>query len=818
MANVSKIKLPSNDEYVLKDNSNEHSAHKHYQHELIPLMSHTYTDIIATSNDHRGAGFFGLKLIPNSWDQLWKIKVKFTVNVPNDDLYYTTSIFETWGRADAINGYVCINQIASTSYRPYYYNSVFLTSALGLQNNCGHWIGFNLISSANPTNTNLMRTATIEVLAYENCSVEFSDTLYTPDTIPNRAEQTNWYTSTVTSYSNYSTATNGIMSSGDQNTTNTINLYHDYTNAHFIADQLIGRYKLVFSVDQDHITPLDVSNNVIATTKTLSTTTEFDPFLPIYYFYSSSTIAQNAKAGRSILLYSYQGCDLRYSFNITTSEFTAGSLVYLKINLNKGTGKATIASTDPLTQELPASKDGYYYLVLGSAYDGYRISLYPWHDIYYHNGTQITRYNQTFTVDDRNTLLLHDEIIGTLGEINLNNTYLSSDEANFLHHKIYSQCVKEGLSDKYWPILELNKHRWFNFYQAWSEPWYMDEITDYLYQQNVLSYRDVELKNGETTPGLWLQSRYGIPMGEFDAPEALVYLVDTFQSGTTFNFTTTATVQSMAQGTYQFTTDVALPAGTQLMLEKYTEGSTSIWRILAYEGIGTNELLGTFNCSTGNTGTALGNINNLSNQNLKPGCTINEIPSGTSFVINHITISQWGNSRWDQSAIRQYLNSTAINWWKPQNIFDRPPTLYTNKPGFLRGMPIEFLSIVKPIKVVTALGNLWDEPSVTTYDRFFLPSASHEYIYGAETIEGEVLEYWKQILRRNTSIAMNNDTEENLVRTMITNTATKIEPLGYRTPNLDQGYRICAIRANSTTTNTKNCNTAVKSCPVCVVT
>lgn len=66
------------------------------------------------------------------------------------------------------------------------------------------------------------------------------------------------------------------------------------------------------------------------------------------------------------------------------------SPVYLKININPTTKMATLNSTSPLTQTLPSTNDGIYYLYLGrSTNTKYTCSLEAHHPIYYHNGTKL---------------------------------------------------------------------------------------------------------------------------------------------------------------------------------------------------------------------------------------------------------------------------------------------------------------------------------------------------------------------------------------------------------------------------------------------
>ena len=111
---------------------------------------------------------------------------------------------------------------------------------------------------------------------------------------------------------------------------------------------------------------------------------------------------------------------------------------------------------------------------------------------------------------------------------------------------------------------------------------------------------------------------------------------------------------------------------------------------------------------------------------------------------------RYGSNDWSQSAYRQWLNSTGGKgeWWTAQHDSDVAPDQATTVPGFLTGYSSDWLAIFKPIKVQTALNTVCDGGvTVTTYDKFFLPSL--EQMYGspqAKGVEGEYWEYWKNEL------------------------------------------------------------------------
>ena len=186
---------------------------------------------------------------------------------------------------------------------------------------------------------------------------------------------------------------------------NQYNLGHNVIGSGaYTANSALYRYQLAFHMTRDKLTPLNNNDNVIGTTKTMLTTVEFDPFEKIYYYDSTTAVAANGSINAGTLYYTRSGLDLRYTFNCGDSSLTAHKDVYLKCS-KQSNGKFRIASASPLTQALPSSKDGYYYLHLGRASSAYQMSLYDEHPIYFHDGTAVRQYwNVTYSNE---TLILN---------------------------------------------------------------------------------------------------------------------------------------------------------------------------------------------------------------------------------------------------------------------------------------------------------------------------------------------------------------------------------------------------------------------------
>jgi hypothetical protein len=157
----------------------------------------------------------------------------------------------------------------------------------------------------------------------------------------------------------------------------------------YTADSATYRYEMLFQKGGDEkgrLTPLNNNSGVTTTTKTMLTNVEFDAFGKIYYYYSTTTVAANARIATQNLYYHYTYVDLRYTFNITTSTFTAHEPLYLVV-LPQSNGLVKLASATPYTQTLPSTDDGRWYIFLGRMYDGYQLNLYTEHPVYRYNGT-----------------------------------------------------------------------------------------------------------------------------------------------------------------------------------------------------------------------------------------------------------------------------------------------------------------------------------------------------------------------------------------------------------------------------------------------
>lgn len=199
---------------------------------------------------------------------------------------------------------------------------------------------------------------------------------------------------------------------------------------------------------------------------------------------------------------------------------------------------------------------------------------------------------------------------------------------------------------------------------------------------------------------------------QFDAPEALYYAPDGLAAGT-YNFTLLSGYETAYGGgkTYQFTLTKAVPAGGQIMFPWTYQKQASTVLVSTYENATSSAAIESVSVTEGSEGTNLGTAD------------------GNTENMNHTHKICYGSNRWLHSSIRQWLNSdkAANAWWKPQNVFDRPPSNIT-KAGFLTNMDNEFMSAIGKVKKRTARNTVADGGGYEDTDELiFLPSRSEMY-------------------------------------------------------------------------------------------
>lgn len=269
-----------------------------------------------------------------------------------------------------------------------------------------------------------------------------------------------------------------------------------------------------------------------------------------------------------------------------------------------------------------------------------------------------------------------------------------------------------------------------------------DGSKSYSVPHDIVHFANVDLKNGDKVPGMYLQWHFCSPFGiQFDAAEAFYYAETELAAGT-YNIIVGDNWGNNCKKNeqYQFTLSKPVPAGGQIAgFYSMPDKAAAEWTVQTFTDAKSTTPIETVKPTAGSNGTNLGTLSFAGDGKL-----------------NSLQRVAYGYNRWSQSAIRQYLNSAkaAGQWWEPQHKWDRPPAELASKPGFLSGYSDDFLNAIKPVRVRTALNTVTDAAVGTyedTYDKIFLASLEQEFITPqASGVEGEAWDYWKQAVERST--------------------------------------------------------------------
>lgn len=348
---------------------------------------------------------------------------------------------------------------------------------------------------------------------------------------------------------------------------------------------------------------------------------------------------------------------------------------------------------------------------------------------------------------------------------------------------------------------------------------YNDGTQSYVLPWDVVHFGNVELEDGETVPGMFLQSHYAMQAVQFDASEA-IYVASAAMPAGTYYFTigTNWGTHCHAGTSYSFTTTKEIPVGGQIVVGKnndfYTWGAPDVapenWRVHTFANANSITPLDTnLELTVGNTGTDLGTVaSNIAYGNTNP---------------NNLQRAAYGYNRWSQSGMRQWLNSGAAAgaWWASKNVFDRPPQQLATVRGFMAGFDEAFLNIIKPVKVTTALNTVTDSAIGTTedtYDTFFPASLEQEYIVPQlANAEGEYWEYWKQRLGLSSPQAQGSVGTNAMHIRYAYNAKTSAQYVRLRSAFRGYAYYAWGVYAAGNAGNYGSATSANRPAPACVI-
>ena len=172
---------------------------------------------------------------------------------------------------------------------------------------------------------------------------------------------------------------------GYNSDTNTIAYNVRMNTACGLVSKAVYRYEILFALPDGDYEPANVVSNKPTTYTKALTTAAFDPFQPIIFYASTSTIAAGSALSSSYSYLQYSGADLRYAFN-AGSTLTANRPVYIRC-VPQNNCLVKLDGDDCLVQTLPNTADGKVYIYLGRSTSTTSIWLSQNHPIFeYTNG------------------------------------------------------------------------------------------------------------------------------------------------------------------------------------------------------------------------------------------------------------------------------------------------------------------------------------------------------------------------------------------------------------------------------------------------
>lgn len=294
----------------------------------------------------------------------------------------------------------------------------------------------------------------------------------------------------------------------------------------------------------------------------------------------------------------------------------------------------------------------------------------------------------------------------------------------------FQKLVRAGVAQWLFPVGTILVIKW------------TDKRNNNVYQvpHIVAHYGTATLEDGEEVPSCILVWKYLPPYGVQFSESQAMYYSESGEPADTYYFNIPTTWSKAAAGKYHFTLTQAIPAGGQIAGPRLiADTEPANWVVKTYASPTSTTPIETVPVVAGEEGTPLGDL----------------VPAGSA-TLNSIHRVGYGSNRYAHAAIRQWLNSEAGigAWWTPQSNYDRPPEQLATCPGFLSGYEEDFLAILSPSKVTTALNTVSDSgigQYEDTYDKVFLPSL--EEIFATTqlaNVEGEVWELYKRLVGRST--------------------------------------------------------------------
>lgn len=244
---------------------------------------------------------------------------------------------------------------------------------------------------------------------------------------------------------------------------------------------------------------------------------------------------------------------------------------------------------------------------------------------------------------------------------------------------------------------------------------------------DIVDFNNHSQTENDNMNSMTLLMHHAINNKQFQAKQAFIVATNGLTAGT-YNFKIATAREKWTVGNYQFTLPINIPNGSQMVVSGNYSTALAGQNLLVYASPNDTAVLTTIPITSGNGGTYIGEAESAVATN---GC-----------YISHPACASYGNNcPYEDSAIDQWLNAEGNGWWKPQTIFDRPPS-YVSEAGFLSKIPQDFKDAVGETCVKCATNNTYVLPTskhrmgeaFNIQRKFFLPSRNE--IFGGDTSDG----------------------------------------------------------------------------------
>jgi hypothetical protein len=297
-----------------------------------------------------------------------------------------------------------------------------------------------------------------------------------------------------------------------------------------------------------------------------------------------------------------------------------------------------------------------------------------------------------------------------------------------------------------------------------SQIFYIGQIIETTYGDYTCHWRVIDFDHDHEN-SMTLEMVEVVPSVQFDAAEAMYYADGAALAAGTYNFTYNG-------NTYQITTTAELPAGGVICLS--IDSNNIPTKANLYSERASTTTLESVTVATGTSGTNLGTCD------------------GTT--LNHHQRIRYGSNNYKESAIRQWLNSSAAKGsvWTPQTKYDRPPAWMTSLAGFESLIDPELVAVAMPVTKKVNRNTVTDGGgSDEVTDKFWLLSEREVYMAGSATkLDGdEPYAYYKNY---SANTAASNGADTNRLKYSVSN-PTASQYYWLRTPSVSYSSHVRVV-------------------------